>query len=289
MTKVAIVGLGKWGKVLLSEFNKHIVISYAVTKGHKNKSWLKENFPQIVHSTDLEFVLNSEIDAIVIATPSSMHFQQAKRSLIKGKHVFVEKPPAKSTREAEELLQLAQSNNLALFVDHIFLFDEALQKFKQIVQDSGINELTFKWLKWGTFEEDILWNLLYHDFYLAGSFFGRLISLKIVSAPRNGNKIHARLEFSNGRGAEIFINREFRGEKTKIISARTKDLNIAWRQGSLYVTNRSKEKVFSPETSPLTNSCKEFLKQIRLKNKSYENFLMAKETISALEKYFTKR
>lgn len=289
MTRLAIVGLGKWGKVLLSEFSKHSVITYVVTKENKNKSWLKENFPQIIHTTDLESVLNSDIDGTIVATPSSLHFQQSKRFLIKGKHVFVEKPPAKSTKEAEELLKLAKTKNLALFVDHIFLFDKAFQKFKQIVQEKGIGQVTFKWLKWGTFEEDIFWNLLYHDIYLAESFYGRLISLTIVSAARSGNKIHARLEFLNGGKAEVFINREFRGEKTKIIVAKAKNLNIAWKKGTLYLRSRSKEKIFSSKTSPLTNSCKEFLRQIRLKNKSYQNFLIAKEIISALEKDFTKR
>lgn len=289
MTKLAIIGLGKWGKVLLSEFNKHSEIIYAVTKGDGNKSWLNENFPQIIHTTDLESVLNSDIDGVIVATPSSLHFQQSKRSLIKGKHVFVEKPPAKSTKEAEELLKFAKRKNLALFVDHIYFFDKAFVKFKKILQEADISKATFKWLKWGTFEEDIFWNLLYHDIYLAESLFGRLISLTIVSTSRNGNKIHARLEFLNGGKAEVFINREFKGEKIKIISAKTKNLNIVWKKGTLYVRGRSKKKIFSPKTTTLTNSCKEFLRQIRLKSKNYENFLIAKEIISILEKHFTKR
>ena len=131
MVKLAIVGLGKWGKILLSEFSKHSEIIYAVTKGDENKSWLKENFPQIIHTTDLKSVLNSDIDGIIIATPPSLHYQQSKSSLAKGKHVFVEKPPAKSAKEAEELLKLAKSKNLALFVDHVFLFDESFIRFKK--------------------------------------------------------------------------------------------------------------------------------------------------------------
>ena len=289
MAKLAIVGLGKWGKVLLSEFSKHSEIIYAVTKGDEIKSWLKENSPQIIHTTDLESVLNSDIDGVVIATPSSLHYQHSKKFLIKGKHVFVEKPPTKSTKEAEELLEIAQRKNLALFVDHTYLFDEAFVKFKKILQEQGAKRVTFKWLKWGSFEDDIVWNLLYHDIYLAKSLFGDPIYSKRVSGSQNGNKIHARLEFLNKKKAEIFINREFKGEKTKIISAEAKNLSIVWEKGTLYVKGKRKEDFFLPKASPLTNICKEFSRQIGLKNKNYENFLQAKEIISILEKQFAKR
>ena len=290
MAKLAIVGLGKWGKILLSEFSKHSEIIYAVTKGDENKSWLKENFPQIIHTTDLESVLNSDIDGIIIATPPSLHYQQSKSSLAKGKHVFVEKPPAKSAKEAEELLKLAKRKNLTLFVDHVFLFDEAFIRFKKILQkEQGVKKVTFKWLKWGSFEDDIVWNLLYHDICLAKSLFGDPIYSKRVSGSQNGNKIHARLEFLNKKRAEIFINRKFKGEKTKIISAEAKNLSIVWEKGTLYIKSKRKEDIFLPKASPLTNICKEFSRQIGLENKNYENFLQANEIISILGKQFAKR
>ena len=258
-------------------------------KGEENKSWLKENFPQIIHTTDLESVLNSDIDGIIIATPSSLHYQQSKSSLAKGKHVFVEKPPAKSAKEAEELLKLAKRKNLALFVDHVFFFDEAFIRFKKILQKEQINEVTFKWLKWGSFEDDIVWNLLYHDIYLAKSLFGDPIYSKRVSGSQNGNKIHARLEFLNKKRAEIFINREFKGEKTKTISAKANNLSVVWKKGDLYIKSKRKEDIFLPKASPITNICEEFSRQIGLKDKNYENFLEAKEIISILEKQFAKR
>src|SRR5262247_2523007 len=55
-----------------------------------------------------------EVDAVVIATPVVTHYELAKQALSAGKHVFVEKPQAQSSAEAEELVALAQEKGLVL-------------------------------------------------------------------------------------------------------------------------------------------------------------------------------
>lgn len=66
--------------------------------------------------TDLNVMLGStEIDTVYIASPNSLHYEQAKAVLNAGKHAIVEKPFCSHNREAEELIQLAQKNNCFIF------------------------------------------------------------------------------------------------------------------------------------------------------------------------------
>lgn len=66
--------------------------------------------------TDLEDMLQDEsIDLIYIASPNSLHYEQAKRALLHGKHVICEKPFVPTLKEAEELASLAKERRLFLF------------------------------------------------------------------------------------------------------------------------------------------------------------------------------
>lgn len=66
--------------------------------------------------TNLDHLLeDNEIDIIYIASPNSLHFEQAKAALKKGKHVIVEKPFTGTLEEAKELVQIAEQNRLFLF------------------------------------------------------------------------------------------------------------------------------------------------------------------------------
>ena len=65
---------------------------------------------------------DDEVDAVVIATPVFTHFDLASRALEAGKHTFVEKPLAASSREADELVRVAESNGLALMCGHTFIY-----------------------------------------------------------------------------------------------------------------------------------------------------------------------
>ena len=67
-----------------------------------------ELYPRVAVVADSnEVIQNPDIDAIVIATPLGMHFEQARQALAAGKHVLVEEPFTSSLTEAIELAGLA--------------------------------------------------------------------------------------------------------------------------------------------------------------------------------------
>lgn len=68
------------------------------------------------HYTDLNMMLNdSDVDTIYIASPNSLHFEQAYRALKHGKHVICEKPFTATLKEADQLIQYAETHSLMLF------------------------------------------------------------------------------------------------------------------------------------------------------------------------------
>ena len=177
MKQIAIIGMGRWGKNLVRDFSKLSKIKTCVTTGNrKNMMWLRKNYPNIDLTTDINQVLNdSDIDAVVIATPIKSHFTIARKSLESKKHVFVEKPLTKTVGEAEKLIDIAKRNKLCLFVGHVFLYNEIFQKIKKIHKNELIKHANFEWKKLGTFDEDIFENLLSQIFW----FYQKIIQVKI--------------------------------------------------------------------------------------------------------------
>ncbi|MDP1092138.1 Gfo/Idh/MocA family oxidoreductase, partial [Klebsiella pneumoniae] len=82
------------------------------------------------------------IAAIAIATPVSTHFRLAMSALMAGTHVFLEKPIAPSSEEAERLIEEAERRGLVLAVDHTFVHTSAVRKMRELVE-GGLGEIYY--------------------------------------------------------------------------------------------------------------------------------------------------
>jgi predicted dehydrogenase len=130
---------------------------------------MRRLYPELGTTQKLEDVLNdTQIDAVVVATPVRFHYPMAKAALTAGKHVFVEKPLARSEAEAAELVSLAERLGLVLMVGHTFLFSPAVKRMKEIINAGDIGEVQYiaaRRLNLGLFQKDInvAWDLAPHD------------------------------------------------------------------------------------------------------------------------------
>ena len=172
--KIAVIGIGKWGKNLIHDFSKISHITKCSSNGDPNNiKWLKKNYPNIEYVHKLENIFDDpEIDAVIISTSIKSHFSITKKALKSKKHVFVEKPIATNVSQANELIKMAKKNNLLLFVGHVFLYNEIFQKIAKISKREQIKFMNFKWNKFGTFDEDIFLNILSHDISIILKLFG---------------------------------------------------------------------------------------------------------------------
>ena len=80
--------------------------------------------------------ITKKVDAVLIATPTPLHFELAQFFLKREKHVFLEKPIAQTAKEAEQLCQLAENKNLVLQIGHVERFNPAFIKTKEFLKSS---------------------------------------------------------------------------------------------------------------------------------------------------------
>lgn len=138
MLKVGIVGCGKIADSHASQIQRirDCEIVGACDREELMAKQLCERFAIHRYFGDLA-VLISEMrpDVIHVTTPPESHFQIARRSLEMGCHVYVEKPFTLHGNEAEELIRLAEQNNLKITVGHDDQFRHAARRMRQMIQN----------------------------------------------------------------------------------------------------------------------------------------------------------
>ena len=185
MTKpvsVGVVGCGYWGPLLIRNFrnvpNCNLVAVCDVSEARLKH--IRKLYPEVTAVTDWErFLTDFELDAIVIATPVKFHHALAQKSLLAGKHTFIEKPMAASSAECENLIEIAESKGLVLMVDHTFLFSSAVRKIAELVRAGDIGDIRYinsRRLNLGLFQKDInaAWDLAPHDISIILHILGEL-------------------------------------------------------------------------------------------------------------------
>lgn len=143
---VAIVGLGYWGPNWLRNFTmlESCEVRYACDKDAARVKKFQMQYPSVTCTESYEDILKDErVDAVVIATPTSTHFELAKKALESKKHVLVEKPMTSTAKEAEELTKIAKSNNVLLLVDHTFAYTEAVEKICEYAASKKLGDLLY--------------------------------------------------------------------------------------------------------------------------------------------------
>ena len=120
MLNLAIVGLGRWGQTLVQsvEGSKTVRFSAAVTRTPSKVSRFCAQ-KDIFLTDDYQSVLNDNtIDAVVIATPHSLHFDQIMMAASSGKHVFCEKPFTLIAEQARVALSALAEHSLKVAIGH---------------------------------------------------------------------------------------------------------------------------------------------------------------------------
>jgi predicted dehydrogenase len=111
----------------------------------------------------------------------STHFELAARSLAAGKHTFVEKPLAPSSAEAQDLLLLAASRQMALMCGHTFLYSPPVCAVKQMIDGGELGDIFFissSRVNLGLHQRDVsvIWDLGPHDFSILLHWLGEMPS-----------------------------------------------------------------------------------------------------------------
>ena len=143
MTRIGLVGLGYWGRNLARSFAELAELRW-FCDASPDALGVVSRYPQARTTTTYDDLLSDpDLDAIVVATTASTHYELSKRALEAGKHVFVEKPPSPTAAEVEDLLATAEANDLVLMPGHLLLYHPAVQVLKRLVDSGELGEVLY--------------------------------------------------------------------------------------------------------------------------------------------------
>jgi predicted dehydrogenase len=180
--RIGVIGLGYWGPNRLRALVDlpSADVRYVCDVDHSRLARFGRANPTVMALTDYrEMLADPKLDAVVIATPVYTHFEIATAALEAGKHVFVEKPLASSSDEAERLVQLAAKLGLTLMCGHTFLYSPPVRLIKEILERGELGEIYFissSRVNLGLHQRDVsvIWDLGPHDFSILSYWLGML-------------------------------------------------------------------------------------------------------------------
>jgi predicted dehydrogenase len=214
---VAVIGAGYWGPNLIRNFNKsnNFNLLWICDKNQK----VLEKYKNSYNTSDmLDDVLNDDqIHVVAIATPILTHYNIAKQCLLKGKHVFVEKPLTNNYHQACELVKIAKDNNLILMCDHTYLYNPAVHKIKEIIETGDVGNFLYMdsiRTNLGSFQNDInvIWDLAPHDISIFKYLFPTMninkTEIRAFDPTHTGSECNGyiTLFLDNGKSVNIHVN-----------------------------------------------------------------------------------
>jgi len=162
-----------------------------------------------------------EIDAGIVSTPTSEHFQISMNLLKNGKHVLVEKPIAATIEQAEQLVEVSRTNGLILQVGHLERFNPAVEAVENMISEPKFIEVQ----RLGSFsarsvDVDVVLDLMIHDLDIILALIKDEVSVIRSSGIHVlSEKIdiaNARLEFKSGCVATLTASRVHQGKVRKL-------------------------------------------------------------------------
>ena len=171
MIGIGVIGYGYWGPNLVRNFvqvpGAHVV---AVSDVRPDRlASIHKQYPTVITTAHFRDVINHpQVDAVVIATPVTTHYELAEAALRAGKHVLVEKPLTSTSSQGLSLIEESLRRNRVLMVDHTFVYTGAVRKSQALVANNGLGDIYYYdsvRVNLGLFQHDVnvIWDLAVHD------------------------------------------------------------------------------------------------------------------------------
>ena len=174
---IAVIGAGYWGPNVIRNFHKthKANLKYVCDVSNKNlekmKNILKDSSIKFTKDYN-EILCDKIINAISICTPANTHYNLAKKALENNKHVLIEKPITETSEQANLLTNLAQKMNLVLMVGHIFIYNPAVRKLKELISNNYLGYIRHIYSTRTSLgprvrsDVNVVWDYLIHDVYI---------------------------------------------------------------------------------------------------------------------------
>lgn len=227
--RVAVVGLGKMGLSHYAIVNAHPDVEVAgVCDSSSYVLGVLKKYTGVTTHSDFDAMLDkADLDAVVIATPSSSHAKLVRTALERDLHVFCEKPFTLNPQDAHDLSALANERKLVTQVGYHNRFIGAFHEVKRLLDAGAIGEITHvlgeaygpvvlkpkggTWRSQRTEGGGCLYDYAAHVLDLVNWYVGEPVgvggtALTSVFSREIDDEVFSTLYFSQGTTAQISVN-----------------------------------------------------------------------------------
>jgi predicted dehydrogenase len=187
-----VVGYGYWGPNLVRNVieRPELRLTGLCERDDARIEEFRRRHPGVAYERDLDTALaDPRVEAVAIATPPRTHYALVRRALEAGKHVLVEKPLARTTAEAAELIALADVLGQVLMPGHTFLYSPSVNKVRSLIEQDVVGEIYFvtsSRMNLGLYQQDgVVLDLAPHDLSILLHWLGR----PLVEVSANGRSV----------------------------------------------------------------------------------------------------
>lgn len=212
MLKIGVLGAGHLGRIhlkLLKEIKDFRLVGFYDPDSTNAKK--AEDELGVKRFSDMEALLN-ESEAVDIVTPTLSHFECAEKAILKGKHIFIEKPLTNTLEEGKKLIELAKEAGIKGMVGHVERFNPAFLA----IQHEELEPMFIEVHRLAQFnprgtDVPVVLDLMIHDL----DVILHVVKSKVKSVSASGVAVissspdiaNARIEFENGCVANITASR----------------------------------------------------------------------------------
>lgn len=308
----AVIGAGDWGKNHVRKFHELGSLKAICESNPTTAQKMHDDFGVINKSFD-DIINDPDIDAIVLATPAVTHKELGLKAIEQGKHLFIEKPIALNSIDAEIITKAAEEKGLILMIGHLLQYHPCFERMKKLVKDGDLGELRHvhsRRFNIGKFrqEENVIWDLGPHDASMVLSLIDDTpTSIKTSTSnyllPTISDFATINLEFPNNVNAELSLSWLTPQKEHRLIAVGSKamavfDDTLEWdeklrihrhqcameyNQPAILERDMEGEAIKVPFKEPLLNECATFLSCIETNTQPPSNGFEACRVVKLLE------
>ena len=288
---VGLAGCGYWGRNLARNLHQMGHLVAVCDPSAKVLKEVKAAYRGVKTTRDYADLLeDGKVKAVAVAAPAALHYELARKALLAGKDVFVEKPLALRVPQAEELVELATDRKRILMVGHILEYHPAIRKLKDLVDAGELGEIHYVYsnrLNLGKVrqEENILWSFAPHDISVILLLVGTLPEWASTSGQHYlqhdvADVTMTCLAFPGKARAHIFVSwlHPFKEQKLVVVGSRKMavfddvikegklkifDKGIEWKDGRPVTRQTAESTHLFPEVEPLREELAHFVECVR--------------------------
>lgn len=288
MKHIAVVGTGYWGQNLVRNYHELGVLHTVCDTDHEALNSVRSKFPGVAVTSNYQEILeDDQVSGVVIALPAAFHYSFARRALLSGKDVYVEKPLTLRVEDGEELVKLASRDKKILMTGHLLHYHPAFVKLKNLVTTGQLGKLQYIYsnrLSLGRIrrEENALWSFAPHDISMVLSLTGQMpLEVHAFGACHLQKGVpdvtNTHLVFQEGVSAHIFVSwlHPFKEQKLIVVADKTMAVfedtqpwerklalyhhSVRWSKGIPLPEKSEIEYIKTEPGEPLKAECQHFL------------------------------